>query len=240
MSEGKIVGIGLPKTGTNSLHWALRRLGYQSVHYRHDSGLLAGQIATLEDLEIMDAISDLPGPAYYQEIDQRYPGSKFIYTVRELESWVGSLCRAEYYVEFWRKSKSEPYAINPPEDDTRQGFRSKCFNKLWPNIPRYFERGYFLQRYVQHDLEVFSYFQNRLENVLVLNICGGEGWRQLCSFLNKPIPRREPFPRREVSGLVRQPIKGLFHVADYRHIKLYGQGQLRRLSQLKKTPKEGS
>ena len=44
---------------------------------------------------------------------------------------------------------------------------------------------------------VKEYFRNRPDDLLVMNICGGEGWEVLCLFLNKPIPS-VPFPKLNV------------------------------------------
>ena len=39
-----------------------------------------------------------------------------------------------------------------------------------------------------HYSERKKYFKNRPNDLLVMNICSGEGWEVLCPFLNKPIP----------------------------------------------------
>ena len=38
----------------------------------------------------------------------------------------------------------------------------------------------------------------RFESLLVLDVCGGDGWEKLCPFLGKPIPD-QPFPCRNPS-----------------------------------------
>lgn len=40
---------------------------------------------------------------------------------------------------------------------------------------------------------VHKYFKNRSEQLLVIKICEGQGWKELCNFLNLPIPNF-PFP----------------------------------------------
>ena len=42
--------------------------------------------------------------------------------------------------------------------------------------------------------KIKKYFKNRLNDLLVMNICDGEGWEVLCPFLDKNIPNI-PFPK---------------------------------------------
>ena len=41
--------------------------------------------------------------------------------------------------------------------------------------------------------DIKEYFKDRPGDLLVMNICEGEGWEKLCPFLGVPIPN-EPFP----------------------------------------------
>jgi hypothetical protein len=44
-----------------------------------------------------------------------------------------------------------------------------------------------------------DHFRDRPEDLLILDICGGEeGWKELCSFLDAPLPH-VPFPKSNVS-----------------------------------------
>ena len=94
----RIFGIGLNKTGTTSLHEALTTLGYQSLHWggpeireRVEASLAAGEplLARL-DAEI-DAFSDVEAlSTNYRLLDEQYPGSAFILTVRPVDEWIES------------------------------------------------------------------------------------------------------------------------------------------------------
>src|SRR3989338_5334651 len=94
----KIFGIGLMRTGTVSCAEALRILGYSVAHFdelrevmEKSGGWLAGDFET-DWLVKYDAAFDNPIPGIFIELDKRYPGSKFILTVRDLDSWLES-CR---------------------------------------------------------------------------------------------------------------------------------------------------
>lgn len=45
----------------------------------------------------------------------------------------------------------------------------------------------------QHLKNVQEYFKDRPDALLVLDICGGEGWEELCAFLDTPAID-QPFP----------------------------------------------
>src|SRR5206468_7692898 len=47
----------------------------------------------------------------------------------------------------------------------------------------------YIERYERHNREVIEYFNDRGNDLLILNITGGEGWEKLCPFLGKPVPR---------------------------------------------------
>ena len=95
--ESKVFGIGLSKTGTTSLHAALEILGYRAGTFRHmrDLGLdhwFRGDFSP-NYLKDLDAVTDLPVATWFRELDIRYPGSKFILTVRPRDSWLQSIKR---------------------------------------------------------------------------------------------------------------------------------------------------
>jgi hypothetical protein len=79
----KIFGIGLNKTGTTSLHFALNSIGVRSFHYTTDlkekfqNNLEAG-LPLLSGLDEFNAFSDNPIPEYFKLLDEQYPGSLFI------------------------------------------------------------------------------------------------------------------------------------------------------------------
>ena len=80
----KILGLGLSKTGTSSLAAALNVLGFSCVHsaYPHL-------------LEQADAMLDTGAAVRFRELDVMYPGSKFILTIRDRDSWLDS-CRRHW------------------------------------------------------------------------------------------------------------------------------------------------
>ena len=89
-----IFGIGMNKTGTKSLAIALSRLGFPCKHAARTIKRVAQQnreagrlpLAGLTDEYV--AFADSPINVMFKELDEAYPGSKFILTVRDVPSWV--------------------------------------------------------------------------------------------------------------------------------------------------------
>lgn len=90
----KVFGIGLGKTGTLSLANALKLLGYRAGHYAEALLALQYRSGRLEPrfdaIAHWDALADIPIAATYKTLDQEFPDSKFILTVREQEAWLAS------------------------------------------------------------------------------------------------------------------------------------------------------
>jgi len=174
----KVFGIGLSRTGTSSLHDALKMLGYRSLHDpRHLLTLDAkGELALRVESITYDALTDSAVAGTYKTLDANYPGSKFVLTVRDLESWLES-CR-----RFFSRGKWQ-------DDDVTARLHQDLYGDS-----RFDERS-FRDGYERHMSDVRAYFADREEDLLIIDIVGGEGWEKLGPFLGRATPDR-PFPRR--------------------------------------------
>lgn len=175
----KIFGIGLSKTGTTSLYAALDLLGYRSATFGHMRKLgmdswLQGDFAR-DYFSDYDAVTDLPVGILYPQLDQRYPGSKFILTVRDVDSWLSSA-----KTHFSRNPAPSPGFVR----DVRL---------MSYGITSFAEDRF---RYVHgvHQQMVKQYFHDRQESLLVMNLFEGDSWSKLCTFLGCEIPDI-PFPK---------------------------------------------
>ncbi len=178
----KIFGIGLHKSGGTSLCSALKDLGYSARQ-----GFLpsleadeSGRVSLDPSVLVEDgAFVDNPMHLLYPEADAYFPGSKFILTKREKESWLGSA--ADHFSE------------------TRSAVREQILGKhINPYLVELygshtFDHELFSAAYDRYHAEVARYFAGREGDLLEVNICGGEGWDRLCDFLGQPIPDKE-FP----------------------------------------------
>jgi hypothetical protein len=170
----RVFGIGLSKTGTCSLTRALNILGIPTVHGPNDpvtqAEFRSGQL-NLTILNQFQGITDIPTSFFFKEFDHLYPGSKFILTIRDLESWLHSI-RIHYE--------------RMPITEWRKFIRTL----LYGNVT--FEREMYAKRFEEHHAKVHAYFEGR-NDLLILDICKGQEWQKLCSFLGKDVPA-VPFP----------------------------------------------
>lgn len=116
-----------------------------------------------------DAFQDNPWPLLYRYIDQKYLEALFILTLRDPDDWLKSVLRY-----FGNKST--------PMREMIYGYGSPIGHE-----------SEYIDRYNKHNEEVMYYFRNRSDKLLVINIFEGDGWNELCPFLNKPVPNI-PFP----------------------------------------------
>jgi hypothetical protein len=170
----KVFGIGLNKTGTTTLGVCLQQLGFRHTACNRE----LTRCVSRGDLDPVfafadkyDAFEDWPWPLIFRELDDRYPGSKFILTTRkDPETWLHSL-------------KKHALLTGPTEyREIAYGYGS----------PEGHEAEHLL-RYEQHCASVRAHFQNRPRDFIEVCWERGDGWEQLCAFLGKPIPNA-PFP----------------------------------------------
>lgn len=175
--KNKIFGIGLSKTGTSSLSEALNMLGIHCIHYPDDPVTLhelrSGHFR-LTLLEKYQAIADTPVVPYYPQLDKEYPGSKFILTTRDIEPWLESVKK------HWETSPQ--YEHEPLRKEFQSFIRTAVYGCIEFNEDR------FRYVYETHYNNVIRYFKDRPQDLLVIDICKGEGWDQLCDFLGVDKP----------------------------------------------------
>jgi hypothetical protein len=182
----KIFGIGLSRTGTTSLTEALRTLGYKACHFplddfsrRQITDFLRdpSEFLRLSVLSQLDALTDTPICCTYQALDRAYPGSRFVLTTRDKASWVAS-CKA-----YW-PDKLKPILERASLDISAY---VHLINRTVYGAEA-FDSELFSQAYDSYLASVQHYFRDRPEDLLVLDICRGDGWSKLCEFLQVAEP----------------------------------------------------
>lgn len=169
----KIFGIGLNKTGTSTLGECFEQLGFRLMGSRADimSKYLYGDKDALYTLcDAHDAFEDWPYPLAYKDLFQRYGAdAKFILTLRKSpEAWLRSLKKHSLRSHPRRNSQMLAYGHSYPH-----GLEEK-----------------FLQLYRQHSEDVIDFFEsnNAGHQLKILNWEEGDGWPELCAFLEVPVP----------------------------------------------------
>lgn len=181
----KIFCIGFHKTGTSSLGAALAQLGYRvKGPVRTRDPHIAERLlkVTLPLVERYDAFQDNPWPILFRTLDERFPGSKFILTVRDPDAWLKSVV-------------------------AHFGTRTTPMRQLiyGAGCPLGHEAVY-RDRFLKHEREVLEHFRDRPQDLLLLDLKQDNPWLPLCQFLDKPIPD-SPFPHIN-QGKVRKLRKG--------------------------------
>jgi hypothetical protein len=168
----------------------MRMLGYRTLHKGDDETSAKVDLAISRGMPPLDLIGS-HFDAYFDvraivlrfaELDRWYPGSKFILTTRDVDGWLDS---RERHVRA-----------------NQQRVASGEYKGSWLTIDR---EAWMAERSAHHEA-VERYFADRPEGLLAMNIVGGDGWEELCSFLGRrPVPR-EPFPweNREGAGTYGQ------------------------------------
>jgi len=168
----KIFCIGFQKTGTTSLGVAFERLGYKVCGVYHEllPDLCKGDLDKIKEIvREYEVCKDNPWPVLYRQLDQYFPGSKFVLTLRDEETWINSVVN---------------HFDSKPSDMIRY-----IYGVPFPSG----NETLFLERYRKHNEEVKAYFKNRPGDLLIIDLEKEDVWNKLCPFLQIPIPSF-PFP----------------------------------------------
>lgn len=170
----KVFGIGLSKTGTTSLGVALSQLGFYHLHGPDVNSIGYWQKEDWkklrERIEAYDSFEDWPWGLLYEKIDEWFPDSKFILTKRSSP-------------EVWFESSVEFRKVKGPSP-----LRKSIFGFSQP-LPK--NKGPHIMFYKSHLNEVRKYFHDKPNKLLEVCWEEGDGWKELCDFLEvKTIPNK--------------------------------------------------
>jgi len=128
-------------------------------------------------VEKYDAFTDTPVARVYRELDSVYPGSKFILTVRPIDSWMESMRRMRKGFAILKMLPKVRHLIHDLSGTTSLANEAAL------------KAGF-----VRHSRNVREYFGERLgKDLLVLDVGAGDAWDKLCAFLGRKRPSI-PFP----------------------------------------------
>ncbi|CAF2709820.1 unnamed protein product [Rotaria sp. Silwood2] len=205
----RVVGAGLPRTGTSSLKSALEILGFGPCHHMSElcnkpeqSVAFARALDGYETnfFELMKGYGstvDFPTAIFYKEIHKVYPEAKIILTVRDSgEKWYESFVNTiepvcndiTYYIAVY------PIRILRLQCIVARKFIQKWkieYGKIGPHL---------------HDTyNACVIKENKQNELLVFDV--KEGWPPLCKFLNVPIPTDIPFPQLNDAEYIKRGIR---------------------------------
>ena len=200
----KVIGAGLPRTGTLSQKVALEMLGfgpcYHMVNVLADLDLapmwrraMDGDARWNEIFEGFEATVDWPGSFFYRELIDEYPDAKVVLGVRDGESWARSM-RETIWGLFYDDVLIRHLSAARGSIDGKWRDYIEMMKEMWQRsglmegeettaesmssaMARYHEE---VQQTVPSD------------RLLVWSV--SEGWEPLCRFLDVPVPDA-PFPQ---------------------------------------------
>jgi hypothetical protein len=171
----KLFIIGLPRTGTTSISVALLDYGFKVAHTAY----------TKRAFELADVISDAPCFCDYQQLDQLFPNSKFVYLDRPLERWIPSMQmllnkmlpelapKSGYLNIVLKRSMNNTFKLTTTADPLDYNHLADC--------------------YLSHQQQVFRYFSGR-DDFLSIDISDQSSLKKLLSFLGIDTREESHFP----------------------------------------------
>jgi hypothetical protein len=215
----RVIGAGLPRTGTLTQKLALEQLGLGPCYH------WVNVIADLDQVGVWDraldgeqpweevfaghqSTVDWPGGYFYRELAEAYPDAKVLLSVREGESWERSF--TETITTMSHGSSLMPLLSRArAEVDPRWRSYLALVDRMFWGPQGTFAEGHelpseMIEQMERHNEEVVRAIAP--ERLLVWEV--GEGWEPLCEFLDVPVPAeplphandRETFVQRVIGG----------------------------------------
>ena len=138
--NNKTFVIGLPRTATTSVCIAALELGFKTAHTAY----------TNQCFEQADFIADTPCFAYYQQLSQYYPNSRFILLERNTHEWLRSIER------LLERMAAKLFAQSGGFAPLLKSSYQKVFPGINANLVN--DHGFLAQCYEQHHSQVTQFF----------------------------------------------------------------------------------
>jgi len=193
--------IGQNKTGTTSLQKAFKQLGFvvgeqviaeQLMEKHYFSGNFQPLIKYCRSAQVFQ---DLPFSRIelLPHLDQAYPNSRFILTERDSpEQWYESLVR--FHSKLFGQNGNIPTGEDLLKVDyIAPGFAAKAVLLNGTTLDDPYHKPTLIQKYIAHNKTVKTYFHERPEDLLVINLAQPEAYRKFTTFLDVTSPY-ESFP----------------------------------------------
>jgi len=200
----KVIGAGLPRTGTLSQKVALEMLGfgpcYHMVNVLSELELasdwrraLDGDVNWSEIFAGCDSTVDWPGSFYYKELVDEYPDAKVVLSVRDADRWVRSMRDTIWDTLYGDSVVGHLSAARETVDPAWRGY-IELMREMWQRSGLLNGRDtsdeWMADAMERYHEEVQSTVP--ADRLLVWSV--SDGWEPLCEFLEVSVPET-PFPR---------------------------------------------
>jgi sulfotransferase family protein len=205
----KVIGVGLGRTGTNSLKEALEQLGFgpcyhmfnvveQPYRIRHWQAAVDGRPVDWDEVFAgYESVLDFPSAVFWRDIVRHYPDAPVILTVRDPERWYESAARTIFSKAIAAQHRRLPgrlafgalTRLSPDFGAFTRMVGASVIGRLFGG--RVGDRDHAIEVFNRHIKDVIA--EVPAERLLVYDVA--EGWAPLCEFLGVPAPVGRPFPR---------------------------------------------
>ena len=200
----RLIGAGLPRTGTLSQKVALEMLGLQPCY--HMVNVLAdldeapvwrrgleGEPVWPELLGDFQATVDWPGSFFYKELAESYPDAKVLLSIRDAEGWERSMRETIWGVLFGEMLIRDLSRARCRVDAKWHGY-IQLMEQMWLQsglIPDGADTDPETMRAAMEQFNTEVQETIPADRLLVWSV--SDGWEPLCEFLGLPVPET-PFP----------------------------------------------
>ena len=217
----KLIGAGLPRTGTLSQKIALEMAGvgpcYHMVNVFADleqinqwQRAFQGDLHPAEILKGFESTIDWPGSYFYRELMEAHPEAKVLLSVRDGDSWERSMRNTIWDALFGDSVLGDLCRTRARVDPTWETYM-ETMSAMWEQAgflggadP---EPGSLARTMERYNDEVIATVP--ADRLLVWSVA--EGWEPLCAFLEIPVPDA-PFPQvNDAAELVGKLIDAGLH-----------------------------
>jgi len=200
----KLIGAGMPRTGTLTQKVALEMLGLGPCYHMVDvladldqaklwRRALDGEAPWEQIFDGFNSTVDWPGGYFYRELMDVYPEAKVLLSVRDPQAWERSMRDTVWAVRHGeslvRLLSSAQAHVNPQW----RGFLEMIDRLVWEGegtfASGHAEPQQLIDTMIRHNREV----EENVPPVRLLVWSVEEGWEPLCKFLEVPVPQ-QPFP----------------------------------------------
>jgi hypothetical protein len=214
----KVIGAGMPRTGTLTQKMALEMLGLGPCYHMVDvladldqavlwERALDGEQPWQEIFAGYASTVDWPGGYFYRELAEAYPEAKVLLSVRDAEAWERSMRQTVWAVRNGESLIRLLASAQAHVDPKWRGFLGMIDRLLWREDGTFAaghdEPAQLIEAMERHSDEVRAAIPS--ERLLVWSV--SEGWEPLCEFLEVPVPA-EPLPRLNDTQAFREGIIG--------------------------------
>ncbi len=190
-NKTKIFCIGKNKTGTTSLTKAFRDMEFIIGNQSDAEGMIGDYIKKdftriIEYCKTAEFFQDVPFsmPETYKVLDKAYPNSKFILTVRDDASqWYNSITKfhAKLFgngnIPTWDDLKNATYKYKGWMHEVM-----RATSNLTDSDEPY-DKTKLTNLYEKYNQEVMCYFENRPNDLLIINLSDKDAYKKFCDFI---------------------------------------------------------